>query len=190
MENSPSPHFIAPIRKTILRFPENEVCEMQSLDRTFELTDEDLDTVVATSNEPHLYNMVFRRVLNGQPYLKPRAEYFFSWGREGWDTNGWFVFAIRNSQKKIIAVIDIKSNTTAAAEIGYWASASSPGVMTNAVLQLCELAKEAGYASLFALVVPENLKSARVLQRAHFVEEERELIKEGRRYRKFVRENL
>ncbi len=148
------PHFSPPILRTILRYPSNEPCELQSLDSSMQLTNADIEAVVNICNEKLVYNVLFSRILNGQPYSKAGAERFFAWACEGWDTNSWFVFIIRNSRKDIIAAIDIKSNTTDAAETGYWASASSPGIMTNAMFQLCDLAKEAGYRSLYALVAP------------------------------------
>ncbi len=43
--------------------------------------------------------------------------------------------------------------------------------MTNTVIQLCQVAKEAGYRRLFALIEPDNEQSVRVVLRAHFVQE-------------------
>lgn len=72
------------------------------------------------------------------------------------------------------------------AEIGYWARASSSGIMTNTVLELCELAKEAGYQRLLALVAPENEKSIRVTMRAGFVRAD-DVMRNGRRYLQFTK---
>jgi len=147
------------------------MCELQSVDSTLALTDEDVETIVTICNEDLVYNMLFRERLNGQPYSRQDAQGFLSWAREGWQSDEWFVFLIRNSRNRIIGAIDIKTKTADAAEIGYWVSSTSPGIMTNTVLQLCDIAKVAGYKSLFALTTLENEKSARVLLRANFVGE-------------------
>jgi RimJ/RimL family protein N-acetyltransferase len=55
-------------------------------------------------------------------------------------------------------------------EVGYWASARSPGFMTPAVAALCDLARGAGYRSLYARTRPENERSAAVLRRNGFRE--------------------
>ena len=43
--------------------------------------------------------------------------------------------------------------------------------MTNTVLVLCQVAKEAGYLRLFACIAIDNEKSIRVVQKAHFVQD-------------------
>ncbi len=64
--------------------------------------------------------------------------------------------------------MDIKSANLESAEIGYWLSAHHSGVMTNAVCALVQLARDAGYAELFALIRPTNTRSANVVARAGF----------------------
>jgi RimJ/RimL family protein N-acetyltransferase len=68
----------------------------------------------------------------------------------------------------VVGAIDIKSSDLDAGEIGYWASSEYPGYVTNAVVALSQLAKNAGFKSLFADTVPDNLPSQSVLRRAGF----------------------
>ncbi|HLZ56500.1 MAG TPA: GNAT family N-acetyltransferase [Ktedonosporobacter sp.] len=166
----PQPQFVAPIRRRVLRFPMNEPCELQSLDSTFEPSAADLDMVTSIANEELVYRMIFQKRLNGQPYPRERARNFFIWACEGWRKNEWFVFVVRDAHNHILAAIDIKSNDLEGAEIGYWATAKQPGVMTNTVLQLTDIAREAGYRKLYALVRPDNDRSAGVLRRAGFTD--------------------
>lgn len=58
--------------------------------------------------------------------------------------------------------------------------------MTNTVLALCDLAKKAGYKSLFGLTIPDNQRSQNVLIRAGFTMEG-EMEKDGKRYIKFTK---
>ncbi len=58
--------------------------------------------------------------------------------------------------------------------------------MTNAVLKLCDIAKEAGYRCLFALATLENEKSARVLLRANFIYEG-QIFRDNIAYMKFTK---
>jgi len=139
------PHFELPIQRVVARFGQGERCKLRSVDRTHQLTDEDVETVAAAANEDLIYDRLFRERLNGRPYTKDDAYQFFAWAQEKWDHNESFVFFVRNASKRIVGAIDIKSAMTDAAEIGYWASAASPGIMTNTVLALCQVAKEAGY---------------------------------------------
>lgn len=104
--------------------------------------------------------------------------------QEGWRSNKTFIF-FRNPQNQIVACIDIKTNDIEADKIGYWRSQESPGIMTNAVLTLTGLAKNAGYKNLFRLTKVENIKSQYVLTGAGFIKDS-EMKKEGRCYFKFL----
>ncbi len=181
-----SPHFELPIERVVVHFGHGERCELRSVDRTYQLTDEDAETVAAIANEDLIYHRLFRERFNGRPYTKEDAYQFFAWAQERWSHNESFVFFVRNERKRIVGAIDIKSATTDAAEIGYWASAESPGIMTNTVLVLCQVAKEAGYLRLFACIAINNEKSIRVVQKAHFVWE-CEIVRNNRPYLKFTK---
>ncbi len=181
-----APHFVASLRRPVLRFPTQEPCVLQALDESATVTPQDEATIVTICNEPLIYHRLFRKVLGGQPYSLAKAQGFVHWAQQGWRDRSWFVFLLRDSTGQIIAAIDIKSADTDGAEIGYWASASRPGIMTNAVLQLCEVAREAGYRRLFALIVPDNAQSLGVVGRAGFVQTE-DVTRDGTHYLQFAR---
>ena len=188
MSSSP-PHFPAALRRAVLRFPNQELCTLEAVDDTLAWTPQDETTMVTICNQPLIYERLFRKHLGGQPYSVAQAQGFRGWAEQGWRERSWFVFLLRDAHKQIVGAIDIKSNTTTGAEIGYWASATSPGVMTNAVLQLCEIAREAGYERLFALVAPDNTQSLGVMSRAGFVQVE-DVTRDGTHYRQFARSLL
>jgi len=169
MRESQSPSFSAPVRCQVLRYPHNERCELRSIDRSYKPKQYDIETVVHISNEPLIYNRLFKNKNNGQPYTPADAERFFLWAQEGWARHEWFVFLVRDSHKTIIAAIDIKSTDLDGAEVGYWASASSPGIMTNTLLQVCQLARDGGYTRLTTMIAPDNEHSIRVTKRSGFV---------------------
>jgi RimJ/RimL family protein N-acetyltransferase len=90
-------------------------------------------------------------------------------GEMGWETGAGFVYFIRDAQRRVVGAMDIKSNNLDA-EIGFWADAESPGHVTNAVACLAELAKHAGFNSLYAIVDPNNDRSAAVMRRSGWQE--------------------
>ena len=71
-------------------------------------------------------------------------------------------------------------------EVGYWMSNGNPGVMTNAVRAICDIAKTAGYKSLYGLTVLNNEKSQKVLINAEF-ENVGEIKVKGKQYLKFIK---
>lgn len=181
-----APQFAASLRRQVLRYPTQEPCVLQALDESVSVTPKDEATIAAICNEPLIYHRLFSKMLDGQPYPLAKAQDFVRWAQQGWRDRSWFVFLLRDSTDQIIAAIDIKSADTEGAEIGYWASAASPGIMTNAVLQLCDVAGEAGYRRLFALIVPDNAQSLGVVTRAGFMQAE-DVTRDGAHYRQFAR---
>lgn len=180
------PRFAASLRRRVLRFPTQEPCVLQALDESVAVTPKDENAIATICNEPLIYHRLFRKMLDGQPYSLAEAQSFVRWAQQGWRDRSWFVFLLRDSTDQIIAAVDIKSADTQGAEIGYWASAASPGIMTNAVLQLCEVAREAGYRRLFALIAPDNAQSLSVVRRAGFMQTE-DVTRDGTHYRQFAR---
>lgn len=128
----------------------------------------DVATIVTICNQPHVYQMLFATRCAGRPYGEADAQRFLIWAQQGWVEQRYFVFLIRTPTGQIAGTLDIKSATRPFAEIGYWMDATHPGVMTNAVIVLTQLARMAGYKQLFARVRLDNPRSARVLQRAGF----------------------
>lgn len=141
---------------------------MRSLDDATVITAADIDRIVTICNQFSVYNMLFAERLQGAPYVKEDARRFVAWAREGWRTQGWFVFLVRDARDEIIGALDIKSNTLDRAEIGYWGDIHSSGFMTNAVAALCDIARSVGYRALFATTKPNNERSQAVLARNGF----------------------
>ncbi len=155
-----------PVRTEIRRFPDQSpafVCSAHegSIDQ------DDLLRIVEICSEPEIYETLFRRMLRGKPYTLGTAESFRDLCYSGWRTQESFVFLIRNNDNQLIGVMDIKSADDGA-EIGYWASNTAPGYMTNAVSLMIKLAARAGYRSLSAVTLLTNIRSQRVLRRVGF----------------------
>ncbi len=178
------PNFSLSVQVSIERFPNGEKCQLFSVDASTPISDQDLEQIAQICSEERIYNLLFKDKFNGQPYTKEKAAGFIKWAQDGWQQNKWFTFLVRNPEMQIVAAIDIKSDNLADAEMGYWASESYPGVVTNATLALCDLARAAGYQQLHALVRPENERSANVVLRAQFTEAD-SVEEKGRPYRLF-----
>jgi RimJ/RimL family protein N-acetyltransferase len=157
-----------PCKKSIINHLTGAIYHIFSCDESFVLTYEDIQRIVEVCNQEAIYNLLFKERLGGKAYELENAEGFISWAKEGWNTRGYFVFLVRDENERIVGALDIKSANIESAEIGYWASADSPGFMTNAVRELVLVAKEMGYKQLYAFVKPSNSRSANVLIRAGF----------------------
>lgn len=181
------PNFKSPVKVLIEGFPERETYFVQSIDSSQNISDDDLETITRICSEELIYNVLFKEKFNGKPYTLENARSFINWAKEGWNKNKWFVFLIRDSENKIVGAVDIKSDNLESAEIGYWMTKEVSGVMTNAVVALCNMAKNAGYKSLYGLTILNNEKSQRVLLRAGFVNVG-QIEEKGKQYLKFVKE--
>jgi RimJ/RimL family protein N-acetyltransferase len=133
-------------------------------------TPERVAEVTRVCNEPLVYDVLFRRGLGGAPYPPAAARGFLAWTHRGWRAGTHFVFLVRSGRGAVQAALDLKAARLEAEEIGYWASARAPGFMTPAVAALCDLARSAGYRSLYARTRPDNERSAAVLRRNGFRE--------------------
>lgn len=150
------------------KFPNGEPCLIYPLDNTFIYSPDDLNRLVVVCNQKDIYEILFRKKLNSKPYMIENALSLINWGRLGWESNKWFAFLVRDTENKIVASVTIKSNDLESSEIGYWASEDKPGIMTNTVDKICEIAKLVGYKNLYGLVIPDNKKSINVLLRLGF----------------------
>ncbi|MFC1653597.1 GNAT family N-acetyltransferase [Patescibacteria group bacterium] len=139
---------------------------IHKLDSQF--SQKDLIDLVEVCNQPVIYDVLFKEKLNNKTYEKKHAKEFEEYGNSGWKNNENFVFIIRNTDKKIIGGMDIKSAPPESAEIGYWADTNHSGFMTNAVKEMVSWAKSKGFESLYALIVPTNTKSQSLLKRVEF----------------------
>ena len=133
-----------------------------------ESTDAQIENLVATCNQPLIYNFIFKELLGGSPYTADNARGFFSWTKTGWENGTYFVFALVDPAGLIAGVLDIKSNNRTRAEIGYWCSEDHKGLMTNAVTELVTFARNNGFAGLWACVKSDNAGSKRVLENTGF----------------------
>ncbi len=133
-----------------------------------EPTDEMLERLIAIGNEPKVYSWIFEERLKGEAYGIEMAKGFFEMGTNGWKNHEQFVFILLTEDGSPAASIDIKTADINSAEIGYLCSIEHRGVMTNTVLAVIELAKEAGYKMLWACSMKENKESSRVLLRAGY----------------------
>ena len=180
------PPFVTPIHVEFERYPSGELCELESIDSNKSYDNSDFDTIASICGQKLVYDFLFKERFKGRPYTQEDAKGFISWAQEGWRKNEYFVFLIRNSKSEIVAAVDIKSNNLKSAEMGYWSSSETPGVMTNTVVSLCNVAKKAGFCELFGLTVVDNIRSQNVLNRAGFINEGH-LEREGKSYIKFTK---
>jgi RimJ/RimL family protein N-acetyltransferase len=170
MAAMPRVNFDPPERCAIANFLTGETYFLSRADRV-EATPERLAQVTAICNEPEVHKWIFNEMLGGRPYPASKAEDFASFSRTGWQEGTHFIFLIVTGEGRVAAACDIKQNEADGAEVGYWASAAHRGVMTAGVVQLCALARSAGFRALYARVRKANARSARVLHRAGFVGE-------------------
>lgn len=131
--------------------------------------DEILEEIITICNQKNIYSWLFEPVFHGRSYERSDAQKLFEGGITGWRKNEKFVFLLMNADGLPAACIDIKSSNLEYAEIGYWSSTEHRGVMTNTVLELVDLAREAGFKRLFGRTRKENKGSSKVLERVGFV---------------------
>lgn len=184
--NNPTPFFGEPISISFEKYNTQDICTLVSADQSSTLSKSDMKTITEICNQPLVYDFLFRENFKGRKYENKDAERFIKWAQEGWKNKTHFVFLVRNEKSEIVACCDIKSPNLESAEIGYWASSRTSGVMTNAINLLCEIAHNAGYKSIFGLVDPTNTKSSGVLDRNNF-QNTGKVVEEGKEYLKFVK---
>lgn len=152
-----------PIRN-YLTGKEYYLCRADSI----EYSDSLRDQIVATCNQPAIYDSLFKELFKGEPYASEAAFEFTERARAGWLSNTYFVFFIVSGDDMLAGCLDIKTADLDEAEIGYWASIDHPGNMTNAVATLLRLSAEAGFRRFVAYARNVNEKSSRVLMRTGF----------------------
>ncbi|MGD8744445.1 MAG: GNAT family N-acetyltransferase [Candidatus Woesebacteria bacterium] len=183
-KDSLMPRFNLPVSVEFNRHGTGESCVLESADSSRSFDDADFQKIADICSEKLVYNVLFKERFKGRPYTKKDAKEFVSWAQDGWKKEESFVFLIRNQIGEIIAAVDIKSNDVDSAEIGYWSSSKTPGVATNAVIALCDVAKKAGFKNLYGLAIPNNENSQGVLLRAGF-ENDGPFEEGGKSYVKF-----
>lgn len=102
-------------------------------------------------------------------YPLSKAKSFIEYSETGWQDQTHFIFGIFHpDSQELVGAIDIKSPDKEKAEVGYWLSHKHSGLMTNALLTITHIAKEAGYKSLEIYTEVSNQKSEAVVKRAGF----------------------
>jgi len=154
------------------------------MDESFGTDPKKLADIARICSQPRVYDLLFKDRFKGEAYTEERAQQFLTWALDGWRSQKYFPFAITSSTEAVVGTLDIKSANLEEAEIGYWADTETPGLMTNAVLALCDIAKAAGYKKLYGWARSTNTRSINVLLRASFVTED-EVDREGISFKKF-----
>jgi [ribosomal protein S18]-alanine N-acetyltransferase len=137
---------------------------------TVEVSSDLVDQVTRICNEPLIYDFLFRRGLHGAPYPPEKAREFLDQVAHGWQEQTHFVFFIVLPDGHVAGNVEIESPDLDAADIGYWASTRHPGFMTPAMAAVCDVARAAGYRSLYAHTRTYNERSMAVLRRNGFAD--------------------
>lgn len=169
MQIPEKPEFRKNIEREITNFKTGEIYKLIG-GQEMAFSDEDIKQVNAICSQEEVYNVLFKIRFNNRPYTTEDATRFLQLVKKGWEEGTHFVFFVRNTENNIIGAVDIKSSNLNRAEIGYWSDINNSGFMTNALIELCSIAKEVKYKKLFGEVNPNNNKSAAVLERAGFEE--------------------
>lgn len=167
-EASTRPPFHPPVIENFKGNKSEKKYRIISVDGSFEISEHDLKTITEICNEELVYRFLFRDRLKGSAYVINDARKFITWALNCWKEDEGYFFFVRDENNNIVACLHINSNNLDRTAIGYWATKDAPGIMTNAVKHLCEIAKKAGYRKLHALVEPVNIRSIGVLQRNGF----------------------
>ena len=131
-----------------------------------ELSKLNIATIHSICNEPEIYEWLF----SPTQYTVEKAKGFLVSGKKGWEEGTHFVFLLLDPQGSIAGAIDIKSAKVDAGEIGYWVSKAHTGIATAAVEKVVQIARTAGYSTVFAQTKAGNQRSINVLLRNGFRE--------------------
>ncbi|MCA9382766.1 GNAT family N-acetyltransferase [Candidatus Dojkabacteria bacterium] len=161
------PQFSLPIRNSVTNYHTNQKAILTSIDSSFEIVESQLEDIVKICNQDGVYDWLFNVNLEGNAYTLEKAQSFADHCQKSWDEMSSFKFWLLED-KRVVAALDIKSDNLESAEVGYWADANTPGYMTNALNELCNIASAAGYRSLYTLIRPANIASRNLAERAGF----------------------
>jgi len=144
-----------------------------------------VENIASICSEKLVYEFLFTDLFP-DGYNKNNAEDFLKFSRSGWSKE-CFNFFILSSDEQIVGCISIKNIDRNAGEVGYWVSSKHSGLATNALTQLCIIAKELGFKRLFAQTKVGNDRSNRVLENNQFHKDDSFLI-DKKCARAFVKE--
>ncbi len=154
----------------IEKYPNKEKCRLVSVDSSFVVNVADLERITEICNQPPVHKSL-EAIVGNNPYTVGDARGFIEWAKDGWLSEKWYVFLVRDSNNKILACVDIKvvkDSDTGGREIGFWADSENPGVVTNSAFKLIEFAKTKGINKLYGLTDKSNTRSSNVLLRTGF----------------------
>jgi RimJ/RimL family protein N-acetyltransferase len=160
------PDLTAPVIREFEAFEQKYT--LRSLDESRLVTQNDIDDIVRACNEDLIYRFLFRSGLGGREYSEKDAIEFVKWANKGWRDGIHFVFLIQDSADRIIGCIEISSDDIQQALIGYWKTSRVKGIMNSVIKCLIEIARDAGYLNLYAMVEPLNTRSSNLLKRTGF----------------------
>jgi RimJ/RimL family protein N-acetyltransferase len=160
------PDLTAPVIREFESFEQKYT--LRSLDESRLVTQNDIDDIVRACNEDLIYRFLFRSGLGGREYSEKDAIEFVKWANKGWRDGIHFVFLIQDSADRIIGCIEISSDDIQQALIGYWKTSRVKGIMNSVIKCLIEIARDAGYLNLYAMVEPLNTRSSNLLKRTGF----------------------
>lgn len=155
-----------------------------------DILESDLTRIVSICNQPEVKKWVTFQYATGADgeYLFDDARKFIDSSKQEWHAGMRASYLIRNDKNKVIGTVGIKLPEEYTAEVGYWSDTEGPrGYMTNALNSLVESAGKIGFKELYALVMPENKLSQKLLVRARFVEQGLHVKQDGRELIKFIK---
>jgi RimJ/RimL family protein N-acetyltransferase len=168
-ESLPIPSLQPPLKFPVENHITNEICQIASVDQSYKESKTDIDQFTEMLNEPIIYNLFYaHKIPNHAPVTANSAQSLIKDDIKGWTEKTSYGFFIRNNEEKIIGHISLEAKDVNSAAIHYMFSENFRGVATNTVLEICELAKEAGFQKLIADTIETNEKSQGVLTRAGF----------------------
>lgn len=153
----------------IQNFKTKQFFSLQPLTKQLPNQESLVQDIYACCTEEEIYNWLFQKIFP-EGYTLKNAVGFIEYGEKGWNEGTHFIYAILSQDPvpKLVGAIDIKSSNLDEAEVGYWLSKDYSGLMTNALNQIIQLAKENQYKKLIAYTDDGNTSSEKVLKRANF----------------------
>lgn len=168
-----------PKAETVVNHNTGEICSLQLMTDPTLLSENDITRFIEICNQPKIYDTFYRHKLHEKPVNQNWAKSYFE------NTTNNLTYLIRDPSGRIVATIGLKPSTEESntAEINYLASEDYPGIMTNSIIKICEMAKIIGYKKLTADFLADNHHSQRVLERSGFTILDTAQEKNGRKFK-------
>ena len=156
-----------------------------------DITELDLKRIVNICNQPEVKKWVTFQYATGVDgeYTVDDARKFVDSSNQEWHAGVRSSYMVRDEVNNIVGTVGIKLPDQYTAEVGYWSDTEgAKGYMTNALNSLIKSAQDVGFRELYALVMPENSASKRLLIRAGFAEQGTHVKQDGRELIKFIKD--